>query len=155
MRRSLGPFLAVLAACTPATSRPAFLPYPQALAGVVATRPARIVPELAGWLMSEGLKIEWASPLDGFVETAWFNTRTRQSSIGTGDPGDLQGTIKIRCWADPGPPGKTQVTVEAVYRPMLDPSRMERDLEVIVPEGSDGYRIAEQLLEAMQQRFGA
>jgi hypothetical protein len=37
---------------------------------------------------------------------------------------------------------------------MLDPSRPERDLEVIVPQGSEGHRIAAQLIEAMRQKFG-
>jgi hypothetical protein len=37
---------------------------------------------------------------------------------------------------------------------MLDPSRPERDLEEVVPQGSDGYRLAQQLIDAMKQRFG-
>jgi hypothetical protein len=89
------------------------------------------------------------------VETAWFNVRTRNSMTGQGDPGDLLDTVKLRCWVDPNAPGKSLLTVEAVYRPMLDPSRLERDLEVMVPQGSDGHRIAAQLIEAMKQKFGS
>ena len=146
--------LVLLAACTPATTRPAFLPYPQALVAVVDATPAQVVPEAVGWLVSQGLRAEWSSPQDGYVETAWYNVRTRQSAEGQTDPGDLLSTIKIRCWADPNAPGKSQLTVEAIYRPMLDPSRPERDLEMIVPQGSEGYRIAQQLIDAMKQKFG-
>lgn len=145
----------LLSACTPITSRPAFLPYPQALVAIVEAPPPRIVPEAMGWLASQGLRVEWSSPQDGYVETAWFNVRTRNSMTGTGDPGDLLDTVKLRCWVDPNAPGKSQLTVEAVYRPMLDPSRPERDLEVIVPQGSEGHRIAAQLIEAMKQKFGS
>jgi len=146
--------LVLLLACTPVTTRPAFLPYPQALVAIVDAPAQRVVPEAMGWLTSQGMRVEWSSTRDGYVETAWFNLRTRQSTMGEADPGDLLATVKIRCWADPNIPGKSQLTVEAVYRPVLDPSRPERDLEVIVPQGSDGYRIAEQLIEAMKQRFG-
>lgn len=146
--------LLLVAACTPATTRPDFLPFPQALVGVLDASAAQIVPEAVGWLVSQGLRVEWSSPQDGYVETAWFNLRTRQSVDRGAEPGDLLDTIKLRCWADPNAPGKSQLTVEAVYRPMLDPSRPERDLEVIVPEGSDGHRLAEQLLDAMKQKFG-
>jgi hypothetical protein len=148
-------FVVLLAACTPITSRPAFLPYPQALVAIVDASAPRIVPEAMGWLASQGLRVEWSSPQDGYVETAWFNVRTRNSTTGQGDPGDLLDTVKLRCWVDPNAPGKSQLTVEAVYRPMLDPSRPERDLEVMVPEGSDGHRIAAQLIEAMKQKFGS
>jgi len=143
-----------LLACNPASTRPAFLPYPQALTSIVNAPTDQVVPELDAWLNGEGLRVEWTSPQDGYVETAWFNTSTRQSVTGTSDPGDLLATIKIRCWVDPYTPGKSQLTVEAVYRPILDPSRMERDLEVIVPEASAGYELAHRLLEAMQKKLG-
>jgi hypothetical protein len=144
----------LLAACTPATTRPSFLPFPQALVIILDAPPARVVPEAVGWLSSQGLQAQWSSPQDGYVETAWFNLRSRTSVFGDAEPGDLLSTVKVRCWADPNVTGKTQLTVEAVYRPMLDPSRPERDLEEVVPQGSEGYRIAQQLLDAMKQRFG-
>lgn len=144
----------VLAACSPVTTRPPFLPYPQALVTVLDAPSSRVVPEALGWLTSQGMQAQWSSPQDGYVETAWFNLRTHASVFGEGDPGDLLYTVKIRCWADPDIPGKTQLTVEAVYRPVLDPSRPERDLEEIVPQGSEGYRIAQQLIDALKQKFG-
>jgi hypothetical protein len=144
----------VFAACSPVTTRPSFFPYPQAPSAVVDATPARIVPEAAGWLVSQGLKIEWSSPQDGYVETAWYDLRSRASVFGDASVPDLLNTIKIRCWMDPNVPGKSQLTVEAVYRPMVDPSRPERDLEAIAPHGSDGDRLTTQLIEAMKQRFG-
>ena len=144
----------LIAACTPVTTRPPFLPSPQALVAVVDAAPPNVVPEAVGWLTTQGLRVEWSSAKDGYVETAWYNVRTRASASGDADPGDLMNSIKIRCWADPYLPSKSQITVEAVYRPTLDPSRQERDLEVVVPTGSDGYRIAQQLVDALKQKLG-
>lgn len=141
-------------ACTPVTTRPGFMPYPQALVRIIDATAPHLVPEMVGWLSSQGLQVQWSSPQDGYVETAWFNVRTRTSVFGDAEPADLLNTVKIRCWADPNVPGKSQLTVEAVYRPTLDPSRPERDLEVIAPQGSDGDRIATQLADAMKKRFG-
>ena len=146
--------LVFLTACTPVTTRPAFLPYPEALVAVVNAPPGRVVPEATGWLTSKGMRVERSSLRDGYVEAAWFNVRSRRSSTGDGDPGELLPTVKLRCWVDPNVPGKSQLTVEAVYRPWLDPSRTERDLEVIAPQESEGGRLAEALLAAMKQRFG-
>jgi hypothetical protein len=146
--------LVFLLACTPVTTRPGFMPYPQALVSIVDAPAPRLVPEMVGWLSSQGLQVQWSSPEDGYVETAWYNVRTRTSVFGDAEPADFLNTVKIRCWADPNVPGKSQLTVEAVYRPTLDPSRPERDLEVIAPQGSEGSRIASQLAEAMKKRFG-
>ena len=146
--------LLAFSACTPVTTRLGFMPYPQALVSVVDAPAQRLVPEMVGWLASQGLQVQWSSPEDGYVETAWFNVRTHTSVFGDAEPGDLLNTVKIRCWADPNVPGKSQLTVEAVYRPTLDPSRPERDLEVIAPQGSEGDRIASGLAEAMKKRFG-
>lgn len=144
----------MIAACTPVTTRPPFLPSPQSLVQVLDAPPPQVVPEAVGWLTSQGLRVEWSSAKDGYVETAWYNVRTHASTSGAADPGDLMNTVKIRCWADPYLPSKSQITVEAVYRPTLDPSRQERDLEVVVPTGSDGYRIAQQLVDALKQKLG-
>ena len=145
---------ALFVACTPVTTRPGFMPYPQAQVSIIDAPATRLVPEMVGWLSSQGLQVQWSSPEDGYVETAWYNVRTHASVFGDAEPGDLLNTVKLRCWADPNVPGKSQLTVEVVYRPTLDPSRPERDLEVIAPHGSDGDQIASQLTDAMKKRFG-
>src|SRR2546430_16146199 len=54
---------------------------------------------------------------------------------------NLAPTVKIRFWADPWVPGQTRLTTEPVYRPRYDPSRPERDLEVIASKEHEGYKI--------------
>lgn len=39
------------------------------------------------------------------------------------------GIVRVRAWADPARPGSSQLTVETLYRPLLDPSLPDRELE--------------------------
>ena len=127
----------LLLACNPATTRPVFMPLPEAPSVVLYARPPRVATEVQTWLAAQGLKVEMASVQDAYVETAW-----------------LAGGFKIRCWADPDAPGKSRLTVEAVYRPVLDPSRTERDLEVLVPPGHDGAKMVDRLIDDLKKRLG-
>src|SRR5437764_1889571 len=143
-----------VAACTPVTTRPDFLPDPQASRVVLDARPERVTPEIAALVAAESLRVERANVRDGYVETAWYDTRSHRSFRGARDVPDLAATVKIRCWADPYVPGQTRLTVEAVYRPRYDPSLPERDLEVIVPKDHPGAGIAGRVLEKLKQRVG-
>ena len=154
MRRTPAALAALALACAPGTTRPAFRPLPQALTAELRAAPDRVTTEISGWLQAEGLRVEWASPRDGYLETAWFDTETRRPVDPGTEAGSPARTVKIRCWADPGRPGMTQLTVEAVYRPIDDPSRLERDLELAVPLGQEGHRLAERLITALRDKFG-
>ncbi|MGH7645977.1 MAG: hypothetical protein ACREMR_10375 [Gemmatimonadales bacterium] len=127
----------LVAACTPVSTRPAFEPFPQAQVVVVRARPERVTAEAGAWLAGEGVPVTFASGRDGFLET-----------------GPHQG-FRLRLWANPAAPGTTRIIVETVYRPAEDPSRAARDLEAPVPRGHDAYRLAERLLGALSDRFGA
>jgi len=143
-----------LVACTPVTTRPDFLPDPQAARLVLDAPPGRVTPEIATLVAAESLQVERVNVRDGYVETAWYDTRSRRSFRGAGDVPDLAATVKIRCWADPYVPGQTQLTVETVSRPRYDPSRTERDLELVVPKTHAGHAIADSLVAALKKRFG-
>ena len=134
-----------MAACTPATTRPAFAPYPEALHAVINAPPARVTEEAKAWLAAHGPAVERASPIDAFLETGWYDAT---------DSASAPIRVKIRLWADPDVPGKSRVTVEAVFRPIEDASRTARDLEVAVPTESAGQRLAERLLKALSEKLG-
>lgn len=129
--------LVLAAACTPATTRPPFGPYPEALRAILNAPPARVVEEARAWLVADGVPVRHASARDAFLETR-----------------ELSGTVRLRVWADPDAPGRARVTVEAVYRPLEDPSRTQRDLERAVPENSEGQRLADRLMAALVEKFG-
>lgn len=129
--------IAVLASCTPATTRPPFAPYPEALHAVINAPPAQVVRQAQALLAADSIPVSFVSPRDAFLEA-----------------GEFAGTTKVRVWADPDVPGKARVTVEAVYRPVEDPSRILRDLERAAPPGSAGQQAAERLLAALKEKLG-
>ena len=129
--------LALLSACTPATTRPSFAPVPEAIHAILNAVPAVVTQEAQAILTADTIGIRFISMRDAFLETAEF-----------------AGTYRLRLWADPDVPGKARVTIEAVYLPMDDPSRTRRDLERAAPPGSPGELRAEQLLAALKDKLG-
>jgi len=138
MRRTVGLAVALLfAGCSPATTRPPFAPYPESLRAVINAPPARVAQQAQALLAADSIPVRFVSPRDAFLET-----------------GEFAGRTTIRLWADPDVPGKSRVTVEAVYRPFEDPSRTLRDLERAAPPGSAGLQAAEKLMAALKERLG-
>src|SRR5438093_11722852 len=90
--------LVLLAACTPVTTRPDFLPDPRAARLVLDAPPARVTPEIAALVTAESLQVERMNALAGYVETAWCDTRSRPSLRGTGAVPDLPPTVTVRSW---------------------------------------------------------
>src|SRR5687768_2537876 len=123
---------ALLSACTPASTRPAFAPMPEALHAVINARPADVTREARDLLAADTISVHYVSMRDAWLESNEF-----------------AGTHRLRLWADPDVPGKARVTIEAVYRPLDDPSRTPRDLERAAEAGSAGQRRAARLLEAL------
>lgn len=126
-----------IAACTPASTRPRFAPVPEALHAVINAPPAQVTRQAQAILTVDSIPVRFINARDAFLET-----------------GEFAGTTTIRLWADPDVPGKSRVTVEAVYRPVEDPSRQHRDLEVAAPPGSAGQLMAEKLLAALKEKVG-
>jgi hypothetical protein len=130
-------FVLLLTACTPATTRPPFAPVPEALHAVINAPPANVTRTAQEILTADSISVQFARLQDAFLETKEF-----------------AGTYRLRLWADPDVPGKARVTIEAVFRPIEDPSRTRRDLERAAPPGSPGQLRAEQLLAALKDKLG-
>ena len=73
--RTRSAFVAILAACNPATTRPDFQPFPETARVVVMARRERVIPFLATLVAAESLRVRRASPVDGYLETDWYDTR--------------------------------------------------------------------------------
>lgn len=128
---------ALLSACSPASSRPSFVPIPEALHAVINAVPAVVTREAQALLAADTIRVRFMSERDAWLETNEF-----------------AGTHRLRLWADPDVPGKSRVTIEAVYRPIDDPSRQPRDLERAAEPGSAGQQRAARLLEALKAKLG-
>lgn len=103
-----------------------------------------MIAEARTWLATDK-PVRLASPRDGFLESGW-----RDATDSAAPPL----TVNLRVWADPDAPGRSRVYVEAVYRPLEDPSRTPRDLERPAPPKSAGARLAERLLAALSDKLG-
>lgn len=130
-------FVILVTACNPASSRPQFTPLPESLHAVINATPAVVTREAQALLTADSLRVRKMSEKDAWLETTEF-----------------AGTHRLRLWADPDVPGKSRVTIEAVYRPVEDPSRTIRDLERAAGPGSPGLQRAARLLEALKDKLG-
>ena len=148
-------FAICVAACTPITKRPDFPPLPLARAAQVLARPQQVIPALAALVAAESLRVRRASPRDGYLETDWYDTRTRRSYRNSGRVPNLARAVKLRCWADPYVPGETILTLEVAHQLRYDPSRTGRDFETLVPAGQAGDTLADSLLARLKRRFGS
>src|SRR2546428_5745731 len=146
--------LFLVAACTRIPTRPDFRPDPRALNIILDARPERVTTVLDSLVAAESLEVARANVRDGYVETAWYDTQAHRVRHHEREITNLAATVKIRFWADPWVPGQTRLTTEPVYRPRYDPSRPERDLEVIASKEHEGYKIAQRLVDKLKQKFG-
>jgi hypothetical protein len=144
----------LVVACSPSTTRPDFRPFPQALTAILIAPPGRVVPVVDSLVQALGVRVKASSTLDGYVESDWYDTATQRSFREGRRVPDLKRAVKLRCWADPYVPGETTITIEAAFRPRVDPSRSERDLEVVAPDSSAGQELALHLLDDLKKRLG-
>ena len=107
---------------------------------------------LAEALKADSIPTRQVRLRDGYIETHWFEARNGRSvgqhrAIGPG-------IVRIRAWADPARPGSSQLTVETLYRPRVDPSLPYRELEREVQRDHPVAKKVEAALVALVKRFG-
>ena len=120
----------LLAACSLSTSRPSFPPMPEARIGDLDVEVAEATERIARALADAGIPVGRVSPQDGYLETPWFDAATGRPAGGR--PLGLD-RVRVRGWVTPSAHGSSEIKVEAVYRPVADPSRPARELERSVP----------------------
>jgi hypothetical protein len=103
---------------------------PEARSADVELDPIEATKLLAEDLQDAGIPVTKVAPQDGYFETAWFDTASKQPA-GSGSLG--ADVVRIRGWATPSRHGWSTVTVETVYRAIADPSLPDRELERSVP----------------------
>ena len=138
--------------CQPNTTRPGFVPLPEA-AGTEVRLPVReATRNLAEALRTAALPVRRVAIRDGFIETGWFDAKTgrpRKAARAIGP-----GVVQVRAWADPARPGSSTLAVETTYRSMVDPSLPGRELERQVPRTHPVAVKVEEVLRKMVERYG-
>ncbi|MES2123600.1 MAG: hypothetical protein V4503_02815 [Gemmatimonadota bacterium] len=150
-RRATIPFLLLVAACYPTTTRPATLPLPSASVSEWELSVREATQELALALDADSIPVRRTEPGDGWLETGWFDAATLRPTQRR-PLGD--GIVRLRAWIDPGKPNYSSVTVETVYRPFDDPSRESRALEQVVVANHPVALRVNRILAALSKKFG-
>lgn len=131
----------LVAACSPATNRPYFGPVTGAEMAELELDMRDATETLAAVLRSDSLPIEKVMLRDGYLESAWFDAGSRQPTTRRPLGPDV---VQVRAWVGPSRQGHSLIVVETVYRPLADPSRSPRDLDLQVPPDHPvGKRVAE------------
>lgn len=120
----------LLGACQASTTRPSFVPQPEAAHAEVQLPIDTATVRLAAAFRADSLPVSKIRPRDGFLETPWFDAATLQA---TAKRPVGQGVVKVRGWVGPAKPSFSAYEIEAVYLPLVDPSRPPRELEVVLP----------------------
>lgn len=131
--------------------RPYYGPVPGSVTLQFATSPDAVTRAAVEEAQQAGLAVQWASPAEGYVETQWFNVTTRVSTPSP-DLRDLDHSVKFRFFADPVA-GRTRLVAEAVTSYAVDPSRPQRELERMAPEGHPGREVLTQIVDRLKRRL--
>lgn len=141
------PFVLVvcLAACQANTTRPPIAPMPLSLTAEVRMSIPAGTRLLTSALQADSIPLTRIEELDGYVESPWFAVAGREPAASRPVGPEV---VRVRGWVDPARPGYVRFTVEIVYRPWLDPSRADRDLERPV---SADHRVKEQIAARLKR----
>jgi hypothetical protein len=141
--------ITVAASCDPATTRPAFLPFPEADTADVAGLVPAATRRLAERLRADSIPLTRVHERDGYMETGWLDAGTLRPFRGRA-VGDS--AVRLRAWVDPTIPGHSKLTVETAVRPALDPSLPERELERPAPAANPVVVRVRALLDSLAER---
>jgi hypothetical protein len=143
--------IAVGLACGAGGVRPRFAPFPDAIADTITAAPDSAILVAGTLLVTAGLEVRHMRPIEGYVETHWFNVESGERS--SGESTDTDSTIRIRLWADPVTEHQTVMIGEAVRPRIVDPSMPMREREVSVSEEHVGHEILHRVLEGIREHF--
>jgi hypothetical protein len=140
-----------IGACNPNTARPSFGPITGAATAEIDLRVPVATRVLTDMLRADSLPVSKSEPLDGYIETSWFDTAT-------GKPAHLRrlggATVRVRAWIDPTRIGHSMITVETLYHPLADPSLPERELDRQVPKDHPTGKRVDAIIEKLVRQYG-
>ncbi|MGH7559648.1 MAG: hypothetical protein ACRENB_01380 [Gemmatimonadales bacterium] len=141
----------VLAACQASTNRPPYDALPAAALAEVELGMPAATETLAEALRADSVPVVKVEARDGFLDSGWFDAT---SLAPTGRLPVGPDVVRVRAWATPTKVGFVELSVETVYRPIADPSRPERDLDVVVPPDHPVQRRVNGVLQRLLEQYG-
>ena len=87
-----------IAGCLSSNARPGFAPMPEARSADVELDPIEATKLLAESLQEAGIPVATVAPQDGYFESQWFDTTSKQPAGGSALGPQV---VRIRGWATP------------------------------------------------------
>ena len=140
-----------LVACQPLTTRPPYLPVPEAAATEVRLPPREATRLLAEALQRDSIPTTRVELRDAWLETSWFDAGTRRRTNRRPVGPDV---VRVHAWSDPTRAGFSKITVETIYRPVADPSLPDRELDRQVPRDHPVAVRMRSALEDLVRQYG-
>jgi hypothetical protein len=137
-------------ACQPYTTRPAFGPLPGAAEAVVDLNVAKATTTLADALKADTIPVSRVEPLDGYVETPWFNALTGKPTTSRilGDS-----LVRVRGWVNAYGEERGSIRVETAMRMLANPSLPDRELDQQAPADNPTVVRVAQILADLATRY--
>lgn len=129
MKRALAGLL-VLLACRATTSRPSFVPLPSASNAEIELEIPDATRVLAETLARDSIALTTIREADGYIDSGWLDAATLERTTKRPLGNDV---VRVRAWVNPAKQFWSELIVEATFRPLADPSRPERELDVPLP----------------------
>jgi len=143
--------LAGVIGCNPVTTRPAFMPLPDAWLLQLELPVPAATRALADQLRADSIPVTLVEESDGWLDSGWFSATTGEPLK---NPGPGPDAVRVRGWLDPWQPGESTARVEGVWRPLSDPSLPPRELEKPLPaEHPVGVRLR-RAVDSLRARYG-
>ena len=149
--RVAGIALLFLVACRATTSRPTFVPLPTAVMTELELEIPDATRRLSEALAQDSIALSVIKEDDGFLDSGWLDAATLEHTGGR--PLGLS-VVRVRAWVNPSKQFWSEVVVEASYRPLADPSRPERELDVVLPEDHPLQKKIAGVLRKLVERYG-
>ena len=125
------PVTALLLSCAATTTRPYYPPIPTAAVAEIELGIPEATRALAEGLARDSIALSIIQEKDGFIDSGWLDARTLEHT----DARPLgPAVVRVRAWINPAKQFWSELSVEATFRLMADPSRPERELDRPLPE---------------------
>ena len=144
-------FTLFVLACRATTARPTFTPLPTATSAEVELDIPAATRALAEALATDSIALASIKENDGYIDSGWLDAATLEHTtrrpVGSA-------VVRVRAWVNPAREFWSELVVEAAYRPMVDPSRPDRELEVPLPTDHPLQRRIAGTLRRLIEKYG-
>lgn len=148
---SLFTLLQLLSACRATTSRPSFVPLPTATSAEVELDIPAATRALAEALARDSIALSVIKEEDGYIDSGWLDAATLEHTSRRPLGEDV---VRVRAWVNPAKQFWSELVVEATYRPLADPSRPGRELDVALPSDHPLQRRVVGTLRKLIETYG-